>query len=86
MTYSCHNIGLWLLYLGCRYMPKLKTKSSVKKRFKIRPSGAVVVTQSGKQHGMIKRSKRALRNLRGRKDITGAKAVLIKLYAPYGIN
>ncbi len=36
-------------------MPKLKTKSSAKKRFKITARGKVVMSQSGKRHGMIKR-------------------------------
>ena len=37
-------------------MPKLKTKSSAKKRFKITAKGKVVMAQSGKRHGMIKRT------------------------------
>ena len=37
-------------------MPKLKTKSSAKKRFKITARGKVVMGQSGKRHGMIKRT------------------------------
>ena len=35
-------------------MPKLKTKSSAKKRFKITARGKVIMPQSGKRHGMIK--------------------------------
>ena len=35
-------------------MPKLKTKSSAKKRFRITKSGKVKMPQSGKKHGMIK--------------------------------
>ena len=37
-------------------MPKLKTKSSAKKRFKITARGKVVMPQANKRHGMIKRS------------------------------
>ena len=37
-------------------MPKLKTKSSAKKRFKISAKGKVMMAQAGKRHGMIKRS------------------------------
>ncbi|MBT6032576.1 MAG: 50S ribosomal protein L35, partial [Kordiimonadaceae bacterium] len=37
-------------------MPKMKTKSGVKKRFKLTASGKVKSGQAGKQHGMIKRS------------------------------
>jgi ribosomal protein L35 len=37
-------------------MPKLKTKSSVKKRFKTSSSGKLVVGSVGKRHGMSKRT------------------------------
>ena len=37
-------------------MPKLKTKSGAKKRFKITAQGKVKYQQSGKRHGMIKRT------------------------------
>jgi large subunit ribosomal protein L35 len=46
-------------------MPKLKTKSGAKKRFKITGTGKVVYCQKGKRHGMIKRTNKAIRNLRG---------------------
>jgi large subunit ribosomal protein L35 len=46
-------------------MPKLKTKSGAKKRFKITGTGKVLYAQRGKQHGMIKRTKKQIRNLRG---------------------
>ncbi|RZW12694.1 MAG: 50S ribosomal protein L35, partial [Rhodobacteraceae bacterium] len=36
-------------------MPKMKTKSSAKKRFKVTATGKVVGGQAGKRHGMIKR-------------------------------
>jgi large subunit ribosomal protein L35 len=46
-------------------MPKIKTKSGAKKRFKVTGSGKVLYTQSRKRHGMIKRTKKAIRQLRG---------------------
>jgi large subunit ribosomal protein L35 len=46
-------------------MPKLKTKSGAKKRFKITGTGKVLYAQRGKRHGMIKRTKKQIRNLRG---------------------
>jgi large subunit ribosomal protein L35 len=46
-------------------MPKLKTKSGAKKRFKLSGTGKVIRTQAGKQHGMIKRTKKQIRNQRG---------------------
>jgi large subunit ribosomal protein L35 len=49
----------------CSKMPKLKTKSGAKKRFKITGTGKVVYAQRGKRHGMIKRTPKQIRNLRG---------------------
>jgi large subunit ribosomal protein L35 len=46
-------------------MPKLKTKSGAKKRFKISATGKVIYSQRGKRHGMIKRTNKQIRNLRG---------------------
>ena len=43
-------------------MPKLKTKSSAKKRFKITARGKVIMAQAGKRHGMIKRTIHRLEN------------------------
>ena len=34
-------------------MPKLKTKSSSKKRFSVTATGKIRATQSGKRHGMV---------------------------------
>jgi large subunit ribosomal protein L35 len=48
-----------------RQMPKLKTKSGAKKRFKITGTGKVMYAQAGKRHGMIKRTTKQIRNLRG---------------------
>ena len=42
-------------------MPKLKTKSSAKKRFKISARGKVIMAQAGKRHGMIKRTNSQIR-------------------------
>ena len=46
-------------------MPKLKTKSGAKKRFKITATGKVKYQQAGKRHGMIKRTTKQIRNKRG---------------------
>jgi large subunit ribosomal protein L35 len=50
---------------GDEQMPKLKTKSGAKKRFKLTGTGKVVYAQRGKRHGMIKRTNKQIRNLRG---------------------
>jgi len=46
-------------------MPKLKTKSSAKKRFRFTASGKIKMPQAGKRHGMIKRTNSQIRKLRG---------------------
>ena len=46
-------------------MPKLKTKSGAKKRFKVTATGKVMHAQRGKRHGMIKRTTKQIRQLRG---------------------
>ena len=42
-----------------------KTRKSVAKRFKITATGKVIYAQRGKRHGMIKRTPKQVRNLRG---------------------
>jgi len=46
-------------------MPKIKTKSGAKKRFKITAGGKLLYQQSRKRHGMIKRTNKQIRQLRG---------------------
>jgi large subunit ribosomal protein L35 len=46
-------------------MPKMKTKSGAKKRFKITGSGKVMSAMAGKRHGMIKRTTKQIRDHRG---------------------
>jgi large subunit ribosomal protein L35 len=46
-------------------MPKLKTKSGAKKRFKVTGGGKVLYAHSRKRHGMIKRTNKQIRQLRG---------------------
>ena len=64
-------------------MPKLKTKSGAKKRFKVTASGHIKVQQRGKRHGMIKRSPKQVRSLRGTKVLTPADEKIVKQYLPY---
>lgn len=64
-------------------MPKLKTKSGVKKRFKITASGKIKSGQTGKRHGMIKRSNRQIRNLRGTGVLSEPDTKIIKKFMPY---
>lgn len=61
-------------------MPKLKTKSGAKKRFKITGSGKVMYQHAGKRHGMIKRTNKQIRNLRGTSAMFASNAEVIKQY------
>lgn len=66
-------------------MPKMKTKSSAKKRFKLTASGKVKAGQAGKQHGMIKRTNKQLRNNRGTTVLAECDArVIRKKFLPNG--
>ncbi len=66
-------------------MPKLKTKSGAKKRFSLTASGKVRMNQAGKQHGMIKRTKKFIRNQRGTSIMAEVDArVVRKKFLPYG--
>lgn len=64
-------------------MPKMKTKSSAKKRFKMTGTGKVVAGQAGKRHGMIKRSNKFLRNARGTTVLSEPDQKIVKKYMPY---
>jgi large subunit ribosomal protein L35 len=62
---------------------KLKTKSGAKKRFRISKSGNVIAGQAGKKHNMRKKSKEAIRNLRGTTILCAADAKIVKQFLPY---
>ena len=64
-------------------MPKLKTKSSCKKRFKVTATGRVKSGQAGKRHGMIKRSTKFIRNARGTTTLSAPDEKTVKSMMPY---
>ena len=64
-------------------MPKMKTKSSCKKRFKVTASGRVKSAQAGKRHGMIKRTTKFNRNARGTTVMSTPDEKIIKSMMPY---
>jgi large subunit ribosomal protein L35 len=66
-------------------MPKLKTKSGAKKRFKITAQGKVKSAMAGKRHGMIKRTKKQIRQHRGTRVMFKADGDnIIKFFLPNG--
>lgn len=64
-------------------MPKMKTKASAKKRFKLTATGKVKAQASGKRHGMIKRSNDFIRKARGTMVLAEPDAKIVKKYMPY---
>ena len=64
-------------------MPKMKTKASAKKRFKVTANGLIKAGQAGKRHGMIKRHKKFIRDARGTTVLSEQDAKIVKTYMPY---
>lgn len=64
-------------------MPKLKTKSGAKKRFRFTAGGKIKAGQAGKRHGMIKRSNEQIRTLRGTSVLDRSETQRIKRWMPY---
>ena len=67
-------------------MPKLKTKSSAKKRFKISSKGKFITAQAGKRHGMIKRTNSQIRKQRGTTVLSKQDGKIVKSYMPYNLR
>ena len=67
-------------------MPKMKTKSGAKKRFKLTGSGKVKMFPSQRRHRQISRPKKMKRQARGPEIINDSDAKVIKkTYLPYGL-
>jgi large subunit ribosomal protein L35 len=67
-------------------MPKLKTKSGVKKRFKITATGKVKHGVAGKRHRLISHNAKYIRQNRGTEVLSEADTGHIRLWAPYGLR
>ena len=66
-------------------MPKMKTKSGAKKRFRLTGTGKVIAGQAGKRHGMIKRTNNQIRNQRGTTILSESDGrVIRKSFLPNG--
>jgi len=64
-------------------MPKLKSKSSAKKRFRLTASGKVRANSAGRRHFLRRRSQKVKRNSRGGFIAVAADARMILSYLPY---
>ncbi|ADM08980.1 ribosomal protein L35 [Parvularcula bermudensis HTCC2503] len=64
-------------------MPKMKTKSGAKKRFKVTGTGKIMALSTGKRHGMIKRTPKQIRQKRGMEPLSEPDQRIAKKYMPY---
>jgi large subunit ribosomal protein L35 len=65
-------------------MPKMKTKSGAKKRFKFTASGKVKTGQANHRHRLIRKSKRSLREGKGTSVLSHSETQRVKRWMPYG--
>ena len=64
-------------------MPKMKTKSGAKKRFRVRGSGSVKRAMAFKRHILTKRTTKNTRQLRGTTGIHSTNMDSVKAMLPY---
>ncbi len=64
-------------------MPKMKSRSSAKKRFKVSASGNVKSSKMGRRHILSKKTTKRKRNLRKGAYLQGQVAANIKRQLPY---
>ena len=67
-------------------MPKLKTKSGAKKRFKVTATGKIKAGVAGKRHRLISHSAKYIRQNRGTKVMSASDTKTIMTYIPYGLK
>jgi large subunit ribosomal protein L35 len=93
--YNPSFIVIWLELIGCLdhillnsfkeiEMPKMKTKSSAKKRFSISASGKVKFKPANKVHRLMQKTKSAKRKAKGNATMErGDAAKVVKSFMPY---
>ena len=64
-------------------MPKMKTKSGAKKRFRVRAGGGIKRSQAFKRHILTKKSTKNKRQLRGSTSVHSTNADSVKAMLPY---
>ena len=65
-------------------MPKMKTKSGAKKRFRVRGSGSIKRSQAFKRHILTKKTTKNKRHLRGAVTLHEADVKSVHRMMPYG--
>jgi large subunit ribosomal protein L35 len=68
---------------GRIFMPKMKTKSSAKKRFRVRPGGTVKRGQAFKRHILTKKTTKNKRQLRGAVDVHDTNVDAVRAMMPF---
>ena len=64
-------------------MPKMKTKSGAKKRFRVRGNGSIKRSQAFKRHILTKKTTKNKRHLRGSAGVHSTNADSVKAMLPY---
>jgi large subunit ribosomal protein L35 len=64
-------------------MPKMKTKSGAKKRFRVRGSGSIKRSMAFKRHILTKKSTKNKRQLRGSTGVHSTNEDSVKAMLPY---
>jgi large subunit ribosomal protein L35 len=64
-------------------MPKLKTKSGAKKRFKRTATGKIKAAAAHKRHRLISKPKQMKRKARGFQVLDDCDARIVRKYMPY---
>lgn len=64
-------------------MPKMKTKKSASKRFRVRPGGTVKRGYAFKSHILTKKTTKNKRQLRGIENVNKADVASVKTMMPY---
>ena len=64
-------------------MPKMKTKSGAKKRFRVRGNGSMKRAQAFKRHILTKKTTKSKRQLRGTTLVHSSNVDSVKAMMPY---
>jgi large subunit ribosomal protein L35 len=66
-------------------MPKLKTKSGAKKRFRLTATGKIKAGVAGKRHRLMSHNAKYIRQNRGTKVMSDSDSRIIRTYIPNGL-
>ncbi len=64
-------------------MPKMKSKKSAAKRFKVRPGGSIKRSQAYLRHILTKKSTKRKRHLRGTTNVHDSNKRAVRAMLPY---